>query len=192
MTTYTLRYNKSGIMQYAYFIVDEDQILVNPTFSCTYQAKDSWPDVSNCTKLEQVIKRISDYSYDKKCEIWKINNILYCSTKKDIDELTFISDQLYLLFKQFYDSIIKPKLPKNGKIAFGTIYINKKDIKDIPKYQDLYNDLNYLSYKFLYNLNLVEYNDFESEVEWVNDYLYDMLIRVPDETRKLENKVSIR
>lgn len=183
MTKYTLRYSKSGIMQYADFTIDENQILVNPTFSCAYQAKDSWPDVSNYTKLEEVIKIISDYSYDKKCEIWKIDNILYCSTKKDIDELTLISDQLYLLFKQFYDSIIKPKLPKNAKIAYGSICINKKDIRDISKYQDLYNNLNYLSYKFLYNLGLTEYNNFESEVRWVDNYLYDILIKVPDETK---------
>lgn len=169
MRNYTLRYSKSGIMQYATFITNND-ILVNPTFSCAYQRKETLPDVTNCKTIEEVIKIIAEYSYDKICEIWMLDGNPIGFTDTDSENINTMEIEFSKLIQIFYKTCLQPLLPKECTIKYENICIEDQELKDIEEYRPLYNMLNYICYKFLYSIGIVKYNDFKSEVRYIEDY----------------------
>ena len=176
---YTLRYSKSGIIQYVDFFIEND-ILVKPEFNCAYQPINPLPKISECKTIKEVLSIISDYSYDKKCEIYMINYKPVGYNNSDQVNLKAIDTKIAELFKEFFKSSIKPLLPKNYKIKHGAFYIDETLLQDLTKYVKIYNRINYICYQFLYKLNIVKYYDFKPEVRKVKDYTYGILSMIKD------------
>lgn len=131
---YTLRYSKSGIMQYVDFTT-ENNILVNPTFGCAYQPANPLPNVAECKTIKEVIDTIAEYSFDKKCEIYMVNYRPVDYKKSDTNNLKLVDIKITELFQQFFELSIKPILPKNCEIKYCSFYIKNTQLKDLPKYE---------------------------------------------------------
>ena len=176
MTTYTLRYSKAGIMQYADIIVENNSV-IGIKFSCQYIRKEEWPDFSKAKTLDKVMKILSKFSYDKKCKIWKIDRR---PAKFSNNSLEYLNEIIKELYTKFYNISLKPLLPENTQLYHNYFCINKIPIQEIDKYEDDYLLINYLCYQFLYKLGLVKHYDFSPEVKVVKDFISSVLMHIKE------------
>lgn len=177
MAYITIRYSKAGIMQYARFETDENHtFIISNTFACRYVHSSSpdFPKFKTGMKVVNVLKKLANFSFNKKAEIWSKSGILFDTNNyKDI-EVTYI-DRINAVIYSYIEEVIKPILPPECKIEYTEILVGDKNISDLDDYSYIYNKVNYLSYKLLYRLGVVRYNDFTPEVRLQQDYTSTLL-----------------
>lgn len=170
MSNITIRYSKAGIMQYANFITTKDNLnIMSTNFSCAYVSQEDpcFPKFVIDESVNEVIKKIAAFSYNKKAEIWSIDGVKFSAISMHDKYLNSIKR----ILKEYFDEQIRLFLPKNINIEFGQILLNNKHFRDIQKYVNAYNKANKLSYNILYSLGIVKYYNFEPETTYLNDYL---------------------
>jgi len=194
---YTIRFIKSGIRQYADFN-EKDGELINPKFYASWVKDGEIPDVSSCKKIEEVLEKIKEFSYNKIAEIYLINGNLafYDSkieTKKMINSIdaeyeTFMTTQINKFFKQE----LVPYLEKNNwyitNSMMGAYILVKKNeegefdnIRKVEETDEQEEEFEYLCAKLLIRLNLMESLELKSESGGRNIFASHILFRYVDD-----------
>lgn len=148
---YTVKFSKSGINQYKDIFFNENNELQTKEIKASYQKEAV--DLSGCSSIEEVITLLSEYSYNKKAEIWRIEGLepnFYANKDVYLNDIEESQEALVKILSKFYEKNIVPLLP------------HKNSRKEIEIHKN-YNAINYLSYRILYNLGLTKYYDFQSE-----------------------------
>jgi hypothetical protein len=152
-----IAFSKSGITQYNSFFISEDGFIYSDKnrISVSYQ-KDK-PILPPKSKLIDLLKILKDYSFDKEVTIFKINDDIPSFYFKKLD-FSIYNKELQKVFREFFIKEIAPKLKKYD-IRLGFVEKDNLLLKEVN--YNLYVKLNYICYKFLYNLYLVKNDDFK-------------------------------
>lgn len=177
--TYTIKFIRGGIRQYAYF-KEVDGKIINPSLDVMWVSEKEIPDISSLTSIEDILNVIKKFSYAKQAEIYLINGeIPFYENNKRLRKVISETSTKYNNFitstlTDFFKSELVPILKKNkwfvGNSAWGRYVLIKKDkhgewdnISKIEKNDKKEFEFEYLCYKILRSLDLVEYIDLKTE-----------------------------
>ena len=116
---YTIKFSYAGIAQYADFGEQENGELVNPSLMVSYAKTSDVPDVSKMTKIEDVLKAIKKFAYNRQAKIEEINGMpVFYYKKTEMIELVSnikksFEEFLELQSAKFFNSELRPLLIKN-------------------------------------------------------------------------------
>lgn len=119
--TYTIKYSKAGVSQYANFRYSNNK-LINNSFHPKWVKTTEIPSLEGINKIEDILSIIKKWSYNHQAEIILLNgNPLNYKSKEIIDEYANRFEEWFsdLCFK-FFKSEIYPVLKKNKwKISYS-------------------------------------------------------------------------
>ena len=117
--TYTIRFAKGGVRQYAEFH-ESNGVLVNPRLFVSWTKEGEIPDVSKMTNINEVLEAIKAIAYNNKADIYLINHapVFYDKkpkTQKRIASMkeayeSFIDQQI----TDFFNAELLPIIKKNN------------------------------------------------------------------------------
>lgn len=162
--TYTIKYSKSGIYQYADFSY-VDGILVRNTFHPSWVDSKDLPSLKDVNDIDEILQIIKKFSYCNRAEIFKINGVLpeYHANITIVPELEHLHDKftelINTLSQPFFKNQILPILKKNKwKISHSwvgyPILICKKN-KEWDNIDSQHKDhilIEYMCHRFLYDV----------------------------------------
>lgn len=174
--TYTIKYSKGGIAQYADFRYAEGKLITH-SFYPKWTKKDEVPDISKLTCINEILEKIKEFSYCNNACIYLINHAPPFMEKR-AEEKVFLKATANKLeqfqnkeIAKFYKKYLKPIILANGwsicRSHVGYPVLVKQ--YDIDKYGDTQVlewenvrecpetfEFEYLCQDILYNLGLQE------------------------------------
>jgi hypothetical protein len=204
--SYTIRYSKGGISQYADFKYCEGK-LVHNSFYPSWVRADEVPDISQLTCINEILAVIKNFSYANRAEIYLINGAPPFMENRTLEKV-FVKEsasKLELFYKKelsrYYKKFLKPFILKNGwslgKSGVGyPVLIKQYDVDKYGEVQPLDWDnvrncketyeFEYLCQDILFNLGLIkEKKSMRSEQGssdiWCSHYLFQYLDSLEDE-----------
>jgi hypothetical protein len=117
--SYTIRYSKGGILQYADFKYHQGK-LVHSSFMPSWVRADEVPDISQLTDINEILEVIKGFSYGNRAEIYLINGQPpFMENRTQEKEFTKgISIKLEAFYQKeitrYYKKFLKPFILKNG------------------------------------------------------------------------------
>jgi hypothetical protein len=188
---YTIKFSKGGIIQYADFS-EADGVLVNPRLHISWTSVDEVPDVSNMTKIDEVLEAIKSVAYCNRAEIYLINGapVFYFNKKRPRKHILMMGDAFEVFIDSqittFFNNILLPIIKRNnwniGRSHVGYYVLikqNKKGGWDNVQDSKALFEFEYLCAKALHSLNIIEKINITNES---NNFLF--------ESYKLFNRVN--
>ena len=117
--SYTIRYSKGGILQYADFKYAEGK-LVHNSFYPSWVRADEVPDISQLTDINEILKVIKEFSYANRAEIYLINGQppFMENRTQEKEFVKGISIKLEAFYtkeiNRYYKKFLKPFILKQG------------------------------------------------------------------------------
>lgn len=181
--SYTIRYSKGGILQYADFKYHEGK-LVHSSFMPSWVRADEVPDISQLTDINEILEVIKGFSYGNRAEIFLINGQppFMVDRTQEKEFAKAISIKLEAFYQKeitrYYKKFLKPFILKQGwsigKSGVGYPVLIKQ--YDTDKYGDAQPldwdnvrncpetyEFEYLCQDILFNLGLVERKSMRGE-----------------------------
>lgn len=122
--TYTIKFSKMGINQYATVTTDLKNKIIGTNFYPSYINTDKVPLIEGLKTLEEIINIIAKFSYDGFAEVHLINNLLplYYNNKKLRASIDNANEEIDLVIEKvfsnvFKESIVPIMIANNWKIS---------------------------------------------------------------------------
>lgn len=199
--TYTIKFSKGGIAQYADFKYDSDNKLIHNTFHPSWCDSSEVPIIKGIHNIDEILGMIKEFAYNNRAEIFLVNYaptfMLDKEAEKDFVKETDIKLNKFYVSEitKYYKKFLKPIIIKNkwslGKSGVGYYVLIKEysvdkygDALEKPEWDNVrdYSEIfefEYLCQEMMVSLGLKERKSLRGEQGsaqiFVSNYLFQYL-----------------
>lgn len=202
--TYTIKYSKAGIYQYADFLYKDD-ILAHNSFYPSWTKKEEVPLLDGINNINEILKIIKKFAYNNNAEIYKINRVFpeYYNNKTIKDDLENLSNKFNFfineLSESFFTNQILPVLKRNRWKISNSWTGYPILIKKIKKWDNVdsqhkdYKLIDYMAHRFLSDvMSINEDIEDKGEMGYYKSDNFAIFLKYISEDFLNKNKIFIK